>query len=310
MLRDPRSRQSLDEFVSQWLRFDLALNAVKDRALFPQFTPELAAAMAEETRLLIADIVRNERSFMEVFTAGHAFVNSDLARLYRVPSPPSEFAKVSLPAESGRAGIVGQALFLALTSKPGETSPTVRGYFVREHFLCQQVPDPPPGTNANLPPLSESKPQTTRERLGQHTTNATCRGCHGLMDPIGFGLEGFDAIGRKREKERLTFMPDRLARDKKPVTVELPLEVSGIVEGLPDSAFASPKQLGDVLARSPQCQECVVRQMFRYAFGRRENDADRVQIERATTMFRESGFRVAALMAYLGEMLANPEGGN
>jgi hypothetical protein len=184
----------------------------------------------------------------------------------------------------------------------------VRGAFVREHFLCQQVPDPPPGTNANLPPLTETKPQTTRERLSEHTTNASCRGCHNLMDPIGFGLEGFDAIGRRRDKQRLTFTPDRLARGKKAVSLDLPLDVRGGVDGIPDSEFKSPAELGRLLSGSAQCQDCMVRQVFRYAFGRRETDADRAQIERATVVFRESGFRMRALMAYLGEVLAFPEG--
>ena len=310
MLSDTRAQQGLDEFVSQWLRFDLALGAVKDRALYPQFTPELAAAMAEEARLLIGDIVQSDRSFMEIFTAGHAFVSSDLAAMYGAPPPASEFAKVSLPPESGRAGIIGQALFLALTSKPGETSPTVRGFFVRERFLCQPVPDPPPGTNANLPPLSEDKPQSTRQRLSAHTTNPSCQGCHSLMDPIGFGLEGFDAIGRRREKQRLTFMPDRLARAKKTLTIDVPLDVRGTVEGIPNSDFSSPAELGRLLARSVQCQECIIRQLFRYALGRHETDADRARIERGLAVFRESDFRLPALMAYLGEVLASPEGSN
>lgn len=304
MMASPMARQAVDEFTSQWLRFDLALNAVKDRGLYPQFTPELAAAMAEETRLLIRDVVWNDRSFMDVFTAGYGFLNSELASLYGVPAPPAEFAKASFPADSDRAGVIGQAMFLALTSKPGETSPTVRGYFVREHFLCQQVPDPPPGANASLPPLSESKPQTNRERLKEHTINATCVGCHSLMDPIGFGLEGFDAIGRRRDKQLIVFMPDRHERNKKPVKVELPLDVQGTVQGLAKSDFTSPAQLGRVLAGSAECQECVVKQMFRYAFGRRETQADRPVIERATEVFRASEFRLTALMAYLGKVLA------
>jgi hypothetical protein len=130
------------------------------------------------------------------------------------------------------------------------------------------------------------------------------------MDPIGFGLEGFDAIGRRREKERLTFLPDRLARGKKAVTVELPLNITGVVDGIPDSAFSSPRELGLLLAGSPKCQECIVRQMFRYAAGRRETEADAMHIERATAAFRSSGFRFTSLMAYLGELLALPDGRN
>jgi hypothetical protein len=308
MLKDPRARQALDEFASQWLRFDLIRNAVKDRTLYRQFTPELGAAMAEETRLLIADLVWNDRSFMELFTAGYGFVNSDLAPLYELPAPKTEFLKTALPPDSERAGIIGQAMFLALTSKPGESSPTIRGYFVRDRFLCQQVPDPPPGINSSLPPLSEHKPQTNRERLKEHTINASCVGCHKLMDPIGFGLEGYDAIGRRRDKQVILFTPDRTQRDKKPVKVELPLDTRGVVEGIPESEFTSPRQLGQILARSPECQECVVKQLFRYTFGRLETDGDRTLIDEATGVFRDSGFRLTALMAYLGKALASPEG--
>jgi hypothetical protein len=308
MLKDPRARQAVDEFASQWLRFDQIRNAVKDRTLYRQFTPELGAAMAEETRLLISDIVWNERSFMELFTAGYGFLNSDLAPLYELPAPPVEFAKTAYPADSDRAGVIGQAMFLAMTSKPGETSPTIRGAFVRDQFLCQPVPDPPPGLNSSLPPLNEHRPQTNRERLSEHVINPSCAGCHKLMDPIGFGLEGFDAIGRRRDKQVILFTPDRTQRGKKTVKVELPLDTTGLVAGISDSSFNTPKELGQILAKSPACQECVVKQMFRYAFGRRETDRDRPLIDEATAVFRNSRFRLTALMSYLGKALTYPEG--
>jgi len=152
MLNDPRARQALDEFVAEWLRFDLALGMVKDREVYPEFTPELAAAMTEETRRLIQDTVWNDRNFMQILTASYGFLNSDLAKLYGAIPPAREFDRVNFPADSDRAGILGGATFLALTSKPGETSPTVRGRFVQDQFLCLEVPDPPPGTNSNLPP--------------------------------------------------------------------------------------------------------------------------------------------------------------
>ena len=301
MIADPRAHDMLDEFVSEWLRFDLVLNAVKDRAVYPQFTPELAAAMAEETRRLIADGVWNDRSFMDIFTADYAFVNSDLAAIYRVPAPAVEFGKVALPPESGRAGIPGEALFLTMTSKPADTSPTVRGLAVREHFLCQQVPDPPPGTNSNLPPLTPDAPMTNRERLKVHATNAACAGCHGLMDPVGFGLEKFDAIGRYREKQSIRFEPDRRAKNQKAATVSLDLDTHGNVMGIPDSAFSSPRELGRILAGSSACQECIVKQLFRYAYGRRETSADGALIAKATERFRASNFRFKELIMYLAE---------
>ena len=296
MLADPRARQSLDEFVTQWLRFDRVLNTVKDRASFPMFNPELAAAMTEETRLLLADAVWNDRHFMTVFKSDYGFINSDLANLYKFPAPPGEFQRVTFPADTDRAGLLGQATFLALTSKPADTSPTARGLFVREQFLCQHIPDPPPGTNSNLPPVSPSKPQTNRDRLSMHLQSDVCASCHELIDPIGFGLEKFDAIGGRREKLLLTFRPGRQERQMAPTTAELPLDTSGEVAGLPNSGFHSPKELGRVLSESPECQQCVVKQLFRFAFGRPETAADRPVIEAAFDKFRNSQFRFKDLM--------------
>ena len=118
-------------------------------------------------------------------------------------------SEVPFPAGSERAGLLGQALFLALTAKPEDSSPTARGLFVREQFLCQHVPDPPAGVNTNLPPVTEAKPQTNRDRMSEHATNPSCATCHKLIDPIGFGLERFDAVGARREKFKLQFFSGR-----------------------------------------------------------------------------------------------------
>jgi hypothetical protein len=304
MLTDPRAKPALDEFTSEWLRFDLVLNTVKDRAVYPQFTPELAIAMTEETRRLVADAVWSDRNFMDIFQADYAFVNSDLATLYKLPAPANEFDKVKFPADFDRAGILGEAMFLAATSKPEETSPTVRGYSVREQFLCQIIPDPPPGVNSTLPPVTADKPMTNRERLQVHLTNSSCAGCHSLMDTVGFGLEKFDAIGQRREKQVITFISDHPKKGERPTRVSVPLDSHGTVSGLHDSAFASPKELGKILAGAEQCQECVVRQLFRYAYGRRETGADRPIIQKGLEIFRTSQFHFKELMLYLAESLA------
>ncbi|MEO7653500.1 MAG: DUF1592 domain-containing protein, partial [Bryobacteraceae bacterium] len=299
MLADRRARENVDEFVSQWLRFDRVLNTVKDRGQFPQFNPELAAAMTEESRLLVADAVWNGRNFMDVFRADYGFLNTDLASLYKFPAPPGEFERTPFPAGVDRAGLLGQATFLALTSKPADTSPTARGLFVREQFLCQHVPDPPPGTNANLPPVLETKPQTNRDRLAVHLSSPACASCHSLIDPIGFGFEKFDAIGGRRDQLRIRFVPGRKEKNKETRTVDVPLDTSGSVAGIPDSGFSSPRELGRVLADSRQCQECVVKQLFRYGFGRPETPADRPVIDRAYSRFRDSQFRFKEIMLSL-----------
>jgi hypothetical protein len=299
MLDNPRAHQSLDEFFDEWLRLDRVLNAVKERRRFPEFTPELAASMVEESRLLLNHLVWDDGDFREAFTADYAFVSSDLATLYKMPAPPSEFALVRFPADSHRAGLLGQGSFLASTTGPTETSPTARGIFVREQLLCQHVPPPPPGVNTTLPEPSEAKPLTRRQRLSEHVANATCAACHRLMDPIGFGLESFDAIGRFREKE--TILIEAETPRMKPKKVDLALETQGEIAGIPDSAFSDAKQIGRILAQSPVCQECIVRQIFRYANGRVENSADQETIHQLDLRFRDSGFHFKELLLGLAE---------
>jgi len=298
MVDDPRAQAAVDDFMAQWLRFDLVLGSVKDRRLYPRFTPELAAAMVEETRLLAQDLIFKDGDFTQFFSANYGYLNTDLANLYHFPAPPAEFVKVEFPAETDRAGVLGQAMFLALTSKPGDTSPTIRGQFVREHFLCQPVPDPPPGTNAALPPVTADKPRTNRERLDEHRNSPACMGCHSMIDPIGYGFEKFDAIGQRRDKLRLTFLalPGRENKSPKPTLAEVDLDTRGTVQGIPNSDFTNPRELGRILAASPRCQDCVVKQYFRYAAGRRENSDDAGVLARATAAFRNSRFRFRELI--------------
>ncbi len=306
MLADPRAHESLDEFISQWLRFDRLTTASKDRRRFPFFTRETASAMITEARTFIADLVWNDGNFMDLFTANYGYLSPELARIYGVPPPARDFERVVFPASSERAGILGQGLFLALTAKPDESSPTARGLFVREQFLCQHVPDPPPGVNTNLPPVTEAKPQTNRDRMSEHTTSPSCYTCHKLMDAVGFGLEKFDAIGQRREQLVLEFRQKSYEDDdedeKHPAPkkiVTLPLNTNAYVAGIPNSEFTSPLQLGAVLANSPQCQECIVKQYFRFQAGRSDTAADRPLIRTATGDFRNSGFRFKELILSL-----------
>jgi hypothetical protein len=298
MLTDARARTTVDEFITEWMRFDRLLSAVKERREFPMYSQELAVAMTEETRRLAAHLVWSNGNFMELYSADYTFASTPLARLYGLPAPPEEFAKIALPAETERAGILGQGLFLAATAKPAETSPTARGLFVREQFLCQEVPQPPPGVNVNLPLQSRDKPMTNRELLGMHLSNPSCASCHTLIDPIGFGFEKFDAVGRRREKLQLTFTPERKEKGQ-PEKVELAFDTTGHVAGLADSAFRNPRELGKILANSAQCQQCVAKQLFRYYQGRHEKASDAAILRRAFADFEKSGFRFQELMVSL-----------
>jgi hypothetical protein len=295
LLDSPQASQSLDEFFSQWLRFDRVLNASKERRRYPEFGPELAAAMVEETRRLLQHLVWSDSNFMNLFTANYGFLNSELTALYKLPDPPGQFELVKFPAESRRAGLLGHASILASTAGPIETSPTARGIFVREQLLCQHVPPPPPNINTTLADPTEEKPLTHRQRLAAHVENAACAACHKLMDPIGFGLENFDAIGRWRDKELIVFVSSEGTRTPAK-RFELPLETGGEIAGIPKSTFSDARQLGAILAESPVCQECIVRQFFRYAYGRLETASDQETVHRLFVAFRDSGFKLKELL--------------
>jgi mono/diheme cytochrome c family protein len=299
MLEDPRARQATDEFFSQWLRFDRMLTAAKDDGRYPSFTPELAAMMVQETRMLLGHLVWNDRNFMEAFTADYSFLNADLARVYGLPEPAGEFEIVKFPEALPRAGILGQSTFLASTTGPVETSPTARGLFVREHLLCQIVPNPPPGVNTNLPePATADAARAKRERMVEHAQNPTCSGCHRLMDPIGFGLEKYDAIGAWRDQEIVDiFRGAGESRRSKPANVDI--TATGEIAGIANSTFGDARALGRVLASSPVCQDCVVKQMFRYAFGRAETPSDRSTVMGTAAVFRSSGFKFKELLISL-----------
>ena len=309
MLQDPRAKPAMEEFLSQWLRFDRLLSAIRDRRLFPNFNSRLTSLMAEETRRLFNHLVWDDVNFMELFSADYSFLNADLAALYELPAPDKDFDRVQFPPDMSRAGVLGQPMFLTLTGKPMDTSPTDRGLYVREHFLCQNVPPPPPGVSTTLPPITDATPMTNRERLSMHVTNPSCASCHRLIDPIGYGFEQYDTLGRYREKHFLTVFPTRdemrSKRKTKPTKYELPLDPSGEVRGIAvrggvsHARFSNPKELGVILASEPTCQKCIVRQVFRYALGRPETGADRKAIDEVFDEFRESRFQFQELIIAL-----------
>ncbi len=298
----PKSRDALDQFFEEWLRFDRVVNAVKS-GRFQPFTPELALAMAEETRTFLHHLVWNDRNFMEALTADYSFLTSELAEVYGVSAPKDQFEMVKFPADSPRAGILGQGTFLASTAGPTDTSPTARGIFIRERLLCQHVPPPPPGVITTLPdPLTTGPAKGRRQLMVEHVENPTCASCHRLMDPIGFGFEHFDAIGRYREQEVIP-APGRRGgggggRGGAPGT-PVDIDAQGEIAGLANSSFSGARQIGPILAESPVCQKCIVRQMFRYSYGRLESNADEKTIDQLYDQFKASGFKVKNLLVAL-----------
>ena len=201
MLADPRSSSLVSNFAGQWLQLRNLKNAVPDNDLFPEFDDNLRQSFARETELLFESIMREDRSVLDLLTADYTFVNERLARHYQIPFIyGSQFRRVPVSDEA-RKGILGHGSILTITSNPNRTSPVVRGKWV----LATLVGAPPPAPPANVPPLKENsdraKPLTMRDAMEEHRQNAVCASCHKIMDPLGFALENFDAVGLWRTNE-------------------------------------------------------------------------------------------------------------
>lgn len=198
MLADPRAEALAREFAAQWLRFrGFATKAPPDREKYPELSPDLQADMEREAVAFLADMIRTDRPLRELFTAGHTFLNERLATHYGIPGVVGpEFRRVDVAAY-GRGGLLGMGAVLASTSYPRRTSPVLRGNWVLSAVLGTPTPPPPP----NIPPLDESPAAGLglRARLQAHRANAACAVCHDRIDPLGFALEGFDVLGRRRD---------------------------------------------------------------------------------------------------------------
>ena len=200
MLAEPRARAALvDNFFGQWLQTrNVWLLTPDANTKFPWFDDNLRSAMVRETELFLDDQLKADRGIAELLTADSTFLNEQLARHYGIAGVyGSHFRRVTL-ADENRWGLLGKASVLAVTSYPTRTSPTLRGKWLLENILAAPVPPPPPNTNTNLDESTIGKSTTVREMLEQHRTNPVCASCHARMDPLGFSLENFDAVGQWR----------------------------------------------------------------------------------------------------------------
>jgi hypothetical protein len=200
MLTDPRSEAFTRNFAGQWLSLRRLPDIVPDPFLFPDYGDTLARAFQREAELFFDSVVREDRPTTELLTANYTFVNERLAQHYGIANVKGvNFQRVTLADDSPRRGLLGKGAVLTVTSLPNRTSPVVRGKWVLQNILGAPPPEPPP----NVPSLQENgekvtRVHTLRERLEQHRAGAVCASCHKLMDPIGFALESFDAVGRFR----------------------------------------------------------------------------------------------------------------
>jgi hypothetical protein len=274
MLDDDKARALVDNFAGQWL-FTRALDDHQpDNQEFPDFDDELRGAMRNETELYFREFLFGNSTMDQFLTADFSFVNDRLARHYGLPVAGTDFERVSL-AGSERKGLLTQAGVLMVNSYPTRTSPVKRGKWVLEQLLCSAPPAPPP----DIPALDiEDTPTgSLRERMEQHRSDPVCASCHTLMDPIGFGFEHFDGIGKYREDDH-----------------GFAIDPAGM---LPDgSAFQTPAQLAQLLAADERLPRCMTQQLLTYAIGRGTEAYDDDDIASVTSAFVAGGYRLPQLI--------------
>lgn len=282
LLADPRSRALFDGFGAQWLALGDLKSKTFDPAKFPQMTPEMRAAMYDEARLFFESIVRENRSVIGFVDSDYTFLNGTLARLYGMEKSVTgpQMRKVKL-TDANRGGILGMPGVLATTSLPTRTSAVKRGVWVLEQVLGEHVPAAP----ANVPPLekqdqSKVASMTLRQRTELHRTNAVCANCHKILDPIGFGLENFDAIGRWRDKDESGG----------------PIEPAGELPG--GKRFSSPKELKAIIAsRKDDLARNLVEKVLAYALCRQLEGYDEIVVDQLTDTLAKDGYRMQTLIA-------------
>jgi mono/diheme cytochrome c family protein len=201
MMADPRSEAMVTNFAAQWLYLRDIQAKNPDEVLFPDFDETLRDAFHRETEMFLDSVLRENRSVLNLLTANYTFLNERLAEHYGIPNVKgSYFRRVELPENSPRAGLLGQGSILAVTSYANRTSPVLRGKWVLENLLSSAPPPPPPNVPALKTEGSEpGKNLTMRDAMIQHRANPACAGCHARMDPIGFSMENFDALGKWRD---------------------------------------------------------------------------------------------------------------
>ena len=278
MLLDPKSHALVENFGGQWLQVRKLESVKPDRKRFPEFDEYLRLSMQRETEMFFESIVREDRSILDFIDANYTYLNERLARFYNVPNVQgAEFRKVSFAAEAHRGGLLGQASVLTVSSYANRTSPVLRGKWVLENLVGAPPPPPPP----DVPNLDEAKiglSSSMREQLEQHRKNAICASCHTRMDPLGFGLENFDAIGAWRTKDGL-----------------FPINASGT---LPDGrSFDGPQGLESILKAQPDAfAECLTRKLLIYALGRGLEPDDDPAVKQIVKNVAADNYRFSSLI--------------
>ena len=286
MLADRRSRTLLTNFASQWLHLRNLESVTPDMRLFPSFDDNLRQAMRRETELLLESIIREDRSVLDLLAPGYTFLNERLAKHYQIPHVyGSWFRRVKLDDDSRRGGLLRHGSILTVTSYNTRTSPVIRGHWVLENLLGV----PPPPAPATVPALEDKTIDgslSVKDRLIEHRSNPACSGCHSLMDPVGFSLENYDAVGQWRKSE-----------------AEQPIDASGSFPG--GARFEGVSGLEKALLDRPDMfVGTLVEKLLTYSLGRVIEHYDAPAVRKILRDARSEGFRFSSLI--LGIVKSKP----
>jgi hypothetical protein len=276
MLASPRLEQGVRAFFDDMFAFDSFNVLSKDAQAYPMITGATLQDSRDQTlRTVIDHVLTKNADYRDLFTTRSTFISPALGALYRVPAVPG-WRPYEIAGDDRGAGIVTQVSFLALHAHPARSSPTLRGKALREIFLCQIVPPPPPNVDFSKVENPDASLRTARQRLEAHRTIPSCAGCHKIMDPIGLALENFDGAGRYRDTEK-----------------GAPIDVSGDLDG---KKFSTVEQLGQALHDSPSVPACLVKRVYSYATGSQLKGARDPMVSMLSERFASSGYKVVDLL--------------
>ena len=281
LLKDPRSRALFDGFGAQWLGLGTLASKTFDTAKFPQMTSELRSAMYDEARLFFESLVRDNRSVVSFIDSDYTFLNETLAAIYGLEKTfTGPTMRKVLLTDANRGGILGMPGILAVTSFPNRTSAVKRGVWVLEQVLGEHVPPAPP----NVPALDKQDQKkvanmTLRQRTELHRKNAVCANCHKVLDPLGFGLENFDAIGRWRDQDDSGG----------------PIDAAGELPG--GKRFSTPKELKTLIAaRTSDLARNLTEKLLAYALCRQLEGYDELVVDHLMEAIAKDGYRMQTLI--------------
>jgi mono/diheme cytochrome c family protein len=278
MLKDAKARALVENFGGQWLELRKLESVKPNRQRYPEFDEYLRFSMRRETEMFFEKIIRDDRSIGDFIDSNYTFLNERLAQFYHIPGVKGpEFRKVDLTGNKQRGGVLTQASILTVSSYATRTSPVLRGKWILENMLNAPPPPPPP----DVPNLDEAKVNSSallRQQLEEHRKNVSCASCHARIDPLGFGLENFDAIGAWRTQDGTS-----------------PIDSSGT---LPDGrSFKGPAELKAILkADRDAFTECLTEKMLTYALGRGMERYDKPVVKQITRRVSASNYRFSSLV--------------